>query len=56
MLHPLTEEIKKLADQRYATYPNFEIQDPGTMFQMPDGRTLVYFKDKITGLYLWLEV
>jgi hypothetical protein len=56
MPYPLPEDIKKRAEQLYAAYEHLEVQDPGSIYPTPDGKTLVYFRDKLTGLGLWLEV
>ena len=56
MADPLPEDIKKRAEQLYGAYKHLEVQDPGTIYPTPDGKTLVMFRDKITGLGLWLEV
>jgi hypothetical protein len=56
MAHPLPEDIRKRAEQLYGAYDHLEVQDPGTIYPIPDGKTLVMFRDKITGLLLWLSV
>ena len=56
MPSPLCGDIKARAEQLYGEYKHLELQDPGTVYKTPDEKILVYFRDKSTGLGLWLEV
>jgi len=56
MASPIPEDIKKRAEELYGKDTHLELVDPGTVCYLPNGRKLVTYKDKITGMSIWLEV
>lgn len=56
MASPIPEHIKKKAEELYGRYENLELVDPGTVWPAEDGNVLVSYRDKPTGVMLWLKV
>jgi hypothetical protein len=56
VIMPLTEEAKRLAEQKCAKRPNIEIPNPGTMYTAKDGRVWVFAVDKVTRVPLWVQL
>jgi hypothetical protein len=55
MAKPLPEDVKKRAVERCAEYGYLEVQDPGYVWNTPDGKELVFVLDG-NKRGLWLDV